>query len=58
MHLHKNTVFEFKIAEANGVGEDTITRNCSHDRTRTRMDRRMDRLRRTGFGTKLMYPFF
>ena len=35
---------KFKAAVANGLGEDTITRNRTHERTRTRMKRRTDRL--------------
>ena len=45
---------KFKVAAANGLVEDTITRNRTHERTRTRMYRRTDRLRRTDFGMKLM----
>ena len=48
---------KFKVAAVNGLGEDTITRNRTHERTHTCIDRRMDRLRRTYFGTKLMYLF-
>ena len=49
---------KFKAAAADGLGEDTITWNRTHEYARTRMDRRMDRFRWTNFGTKLMYPFF
>ena len=49
---------KFKAAAADGLGEDTITWNRTHEHTRTRMDRRMDRLRWTNFGAKLMYLLF
>ena len=40
------------------LGEETITRNHTHEHTCTSMDRRTDRLRWTDFGTKFMYPLF
>ena len=45
---------KFKVASANSLGEDTITRN---EHIRTRMDSRMDRLSRTDFDSKFMHPF-
>ena len=49
---------KFKAAGVDGLGEDTITRNHTHEHTCTSMDRRTDRLRWTDFGTILMYPLF
>ena len=43
---------KFKDAAADGIGEDPITRNRTHEHTSTRIDRRTDRLRWTNFCTK------
>ena len=43
--LHKvtyNAATKFKVAATNDLGEGTITRNRTHERTRTRMVRRTD----------------
>ena len=48
----------YAATKADGLGEDTITWNRTHEHTHTRMYRRTDRFRWTYFGTKLMYPFF
>ena len=44
---------KFKVAMFNGLGGDTFTRNVTDGRTDGRTD-----VRRTDFGTKLIYPFF
>ena len=41
-HVTYNAATKFKVAATNSLGEDTITRNRTQERTRTRMERRTD----------------
>ena len=52
LHHAAYAVTKFKVAAVNGLGGGTLPRNCTLERTYTRMDRRTDRPRR------INVPFF